>query len=114
MVRDAEPEREATLADRLDGQRLLGQRDRMPGLHRHNGGADLDARRLEADQGDRGQRVELVGDLWDPHRGQTRFLGPPCVGPHALDLGGVAPSLGADHETDPHRPTSVLRTTFFV
>jgi hypothetical protein len=86
----------------LDRQRVLGQRDRVPGLDRHDRGADLDAAGLGADQGGGGERVELVGDLRDPDRGEPGLLGPPAVGPQPLHLGRVAPPLRADHHTDAH------------
>jgi hypothetical protein len=76
MVRDAETEGQTTLADGLDRQDLLGQGDRVAGLHRHDGGADLDAGRRGADHGGGGQRVELVGDLRDPDGGEAGLFRP--------------------------------------
>ena len=43
VVRGSEPQREPALAGRLHGQRLLRHRDRVPGLNRHHGGAELHA-----------------------------------------------------------------------
>jgi hypothetical protein len=43
VVRDAEAQGEAPLADGLVGEGLLGQHHRMARLQRHDGGADLDA-----------------------------------------------------------------------
>ena len=115
VVRHAEAEREAPLAHGLHGQRLLRERDRMAGLHGHHRGADLDPLRIHADDRRRGEGVELVGDLRDPHRRQPRLLGPAGVGPEPIDLRPVAASLRADHQADAHRevPSDRMRTLFF-
>ena len=103
-MRHTEPERQSSAARRLGRQHLLGQSDRVTGLDGHDRRADLDAAGLDPDEGARREGVELVGDLGDPHAGETRFLGPPDVGAHALDLGAVAASLGADHQPDAQSP----------
>ena len=114
VVRHAQPERQPALAHRLGGERLLGQRDRVPRLHRHDRGADLDAGGLRAHQRGRGEGVEVVGDLRDPHRRQAGLLGPAGVGAQAVHLGAVPAPLRTQHHPDPHpdHPSSSLRTPF--
>ena len=75
VVRRAQPQREAALADRLVRQRLLRHGNRMAGLDRHDRGADLDPVGGLAHEGDRGEGVELVGDLRYPDRGEPAPLG---------------------------------------
>ena len=79
VVRHAQPEREPAIADGLGRQRLLGERDRVTRLHRHHRGADLDAGGLGTDERGGRERVEVVGDLRDPHRGEAGVLGPAGV-----------------------------------
>ena len=103
VVRHAEAEPQPPVAHRLHRQRLLRESDRVPGLHRHDRGADLDAVGLHADDRGRGERVELVGDLRDPHGRQAGVLGPARRRP-----GAGRPSCGSDRAPDrsSHRSAS--------
>jgi hypothetical protein len=106
VVGDAEPEREPALQHGLDRQRLLRQRDRVAGLDRHDGGADLDPARLEPDEQRGGEGVELVGDLRHPDAREPGVLGPPRVGAEPFHLRRVATPFGADHQSDAHDAAS--------
>jgi hypothetical protein len=108
VVRDAEAERKAALAHRLDRQRLLRQGDRMPRLDRDDGRADLDARRLGPDDRGGRQRVEVVGDLGYPDGGEAGLVRPPRIGAEPIDLYPVAAPFRADHHPDAH-PAPLLR-----
>ena len=103
----AEAHGQPSFAHGLDRQDLLGQGDRMAGLDRHHRSADLDATGRRGRPGGRGEGVELVGDLGDPHGGQTGLLGPAGIGLEPLHLAPVAAPLGADHQADraPHVPS---------
>ena len=89
VVRHAQAEGQATVGDGLDRQGLLGQGDGVAWLHRHHRRPDLDAGGGGRHHGRRGQRVELVGDLGDPDRGESRLLGPLGVRLQAGHLGRV-------------------------
>ena len=80
----------------------LRQCDRMAGLNRDDRGADLDARRDLADDRSHRQRVELVGDLGDPDRGEANVVGPLGRGAETLDLRRVAGPLRTHRHPDPH------------
>ncbi len=79
----------------------------MRGLNRNDRRPDLDPSGRRADQSRRGQRVELVGNLGNPHRGESGIVRPPGVLAHPLDLGAVATPLGSDHQADAHLSSSL-------
>ena len=105
MMRDAQPERETSFADGLHGEGLLGQRDGVAGLDRHDGGPDFDAGRGGADDGGGGERIELIGNLRDPHRRQAGRFRPLRVGLESCHFGAVATSLRPHHQADSHAAT---------
>ena len=102
MMRDAQAERETALADGLHGEGLLGQRDGVAGLDRHDGRPDFDTGRGGADDGGGGERIELIGNLRDPHGRQAGRFRPLCVGLESCHLGAVATSLRPHHQADSH------------
>ncbi len=71
VVRRPEAEREPAAARHLGGQRLLGHGDGMTGLDGDDRGTDLDAIGDLTRDRDRGQGVEVAGDLRDPDRGEA-------------------------------------------
>ena len=112
VVRDPQPEGEAPFTRRLCRQDLLRERDRVPRLHRHDRGTDLDPGGLDTDEGGGREGVEVIGDLGDPDGRQPRFLRPPGIGAEPLDLRPVPPSLRPHHHADPHRALLRLRMAF--
>ncbi len=102
MMRDAQAERETALADGLHGEGLLGQRHGVAGLDRHDGRPDFDTGRGGADDGGGGERIELIGNLRDPHGRQAGRFRPLCVGLESCHLGAVATSLRPHHQADSH------------
>ena len=105
VVRDAEAEREASLAHRLVRGRFLRHRDRMARLDRQDGGAELDPLRRAPEQRDHREGVEVARDLRHPDRGEPALLCRLGVGDQRRDLGPVPAQLRADHQADPHGGT---------
>ena len=116
VVRHAEAEGEAALADRLHRQRLLGEGDGVAGLHGDDRGADLDAARLGPDERRGGEGVEVVGDLRHPDGGEARPPRPSgrrraAVRPWSRS--GPAPGRPSPRCARPTSPIDVRRTCFF-
>src|SRR3546814_10335382 len=88
----------------------LALHDALPIYHR---GADLDAGGLDPDDRGGRERVEVVGDLREPHRRHAGLLRPAGIGEHPLDLRGVATPHRAQHPSDPHPDHLSLRTFLY-
>ena len=72
----------------LHRQRLLGQHHRVPRVRRHHRGAQLDARHLPPDDGQRGQRV-VAEDLRHPVRVEAAVGGLPRLVDHRVQRAAV-------------------------
>ena len=95
VVRDAETEGQTTLADGLDRQDLLGQCDRVAGLHRNDSGADLDTGRRRADHGGGGRARRIRRGS----AGSRRWRGRPLP-PNGHRPGAVRPWSGSGPAPD--------------
>ncbi len=71
-------------------------------------------RRGRSDQCHRGHDVDLVGDLWRPHRVEPGLVRPPCVGLEFLHLGRVAATVRTHLQSDPHAAPFGSEMTFSV
>ena len=76
-------------------------------LQRHDGGAQLDAAGAGGHQRDSRQRVEVVGNLWNPRGVHARRFGPLDIGEHFADLARGIATLGADHYSEAHGSSRV-------
>ena len=102
VVGRPDPERQAPLAHRLRGKRLLRHGDRVTALDGYHGRSDFDAPRDSTHERDCREGIEIVRDLRDPDRSEAGRFGRLGIGDELGDLLAVAPSLGADHQADPH------------
>ena len=94
------------VAHRLGRQRLLRHRDRVPGLDRHDRGAELDPRVVAVPI----SAIAVSASKSSGICGTQIEAKPACSAASAsatscADLVAVPPPLGADHQTDPHLAT---------
>jgi hypothetical protein len=98
-VREADAEREAPAAGEPRGECLLGQCGRVPRLRRHDGGAELDAARLAANQRARRDGVEAE-DVRHPRRVEATGL--EILRPRHQGVDGLAARARVQHHADAH------------
>src|SRR5262249_40018139 len=83
----------------------------MAGLDRQDRGPELDPPGRPPHERDRGQRVEVPGDLGHPDRAEASLLGRFGVGDELRHLVAMPSSLWADHQADAHSKVSFILTS---